>query len=120
MLHGISTDDVKDCTFSAAHERSEADLQICDTLLDVLGQLLHAPDPTLHSEVMNESNLMWEKDPQFGPLAARFRDSQRRLVGANVKAVTAFREHVAKATAETLGGGRRGGGNQRNNKRRRR
>ncbi|CAD7961069.1 unnamed protein product [Amoebophrya sp. A25] len=80
-----------------------ADVQICDTLLDVFSQLLIPSDETLKSEVMQpESNGMWEQHPVFGPLARRFRESQRKLVNSNIRALQKFREKAIEAQLQSM------------------
>eukprot|EP00392_Amoebophrya_sp_AT5.2_P007650 g7665.t1 len=109
VFHGVATADLNDCTWEKNAERGECDLQICDVLLEeVFGNLLIPEEDELLTTVMTATNRMWDAHPVYGLLAKRFRESQRKLVRANIQALENFKEQILGEMAtkcKTVGGG---------------
>ncbi|CAD7962038.1 unnamed protein product [Amoebophrya sp. A120] len=96
ILHGIDSEDLQNSLFEKNEARCAADLQIVETLKDVLNELLTPADSVLHESVMTPTNKIWESHEQFGVLAQKFRESQRMLVMSNLTALEDFEQECLR------------------------
>ena len=96
ILNGISCENLNNFSTDEVHTGNQHDVEICETVLDVLGQLLIPSEEELEEEIFSQNPdvKLWDEHDVYGPLARKFRESQRLLVKSNIAAVEKYQKHM--------------------------